>query len=530
MIHLHLQTSHGYSWHNDVSEQLFVRGYCFDGMGYFYEDADLLEYFAGLNSETGFLQRIKEANGSFSVIWTRGDQTYAAVDRLRSLPIVLTRGPHGIHLASEIHQLPGNFSLNRQQVALFPYSCHSLGQATLLKEVNQLQGGEWLQISGNQLKVSSYFSCTNTGEFHQASEEELRQRMREQAEHVWERLLQSSQRRTFVIPLSGGYDSRFIAAMVKHMGHEEVICFTYGRSSSSEVAISRQVAQQLGFAWHFVEYTPEILSHYLSPQGHAYQEFAANGISVAHEQDFFAIQQLLEEGKIPPDAIVLPGFGGDVLAGSWFPQGSPRSWSRERFIRYLIRNRKFFSGTRKPKLEKSRIYQMIDKEIPPGSIDDLSSAYSMLQYWGMRNRMSKFLVNAIRVYDFWGLRWRLPFFDHEWMDGWRGVPDSYKLNKALYLSESSRWLFKAMNIDLHLPVPRPSPIRDWAKQLLPASLVDELKARWIDRSPFDVNNQDALSRLICKEQGWNEQIMKKYDLNYLMGLAYVRKLQDRFDL
>ncbi|MEM7369385.1 MAG: asparagine synthase C-terminal domain-containing protein [Bacteroidota bacterium] len=530
MTHLHLHTSYGFSWHNDVSERLFVQGYCFDEQGYYYEGAELLEYFSGIGSAEGFVRRITEANGCFAVIWKAEDATFAAVDRLRSLPIVWKKASDGIHISGDVSQLGDSHTLDTAQAVVFPYSCLSLGAATLFREVHQLQAGEWLHIQGRTTTVRTYFACTNEFDPSSPSEEEIRRQFRLTAEAVWTRLIQASRQRTFVIPLSGGYDSRLIAAMFRQLECERVICFTYGRKSSNEVAISRQVAEKLGYPWHFVEYTESLLKTYLEEDGLAYRDFASNGISVAHEQDFFAIRQLLLEGKIPVDAIVLPGFGGDVLAGSWFPDKVPASWSRDRFIRYLITNRKFFSGTRKPRLDKKAIYQMISKEIPVEAIPDLPTAYSLLQYWGMRNRMSKFLVNAVRVYDFWGLHWKLPFFDHEWIDYWRGIPDVYKLNKRLYLSEASQWLFQPMGIDFHMDVPRPSVFRKFAKQLLPAVIVDELKARWVDRVPVDVNNQDTLSRLICEEQGWDEERLKRVDLNYLMGSAYIRKLTDAFGL
>jgi asparagine synthase (glutamine-hydrolysing) len=62
-----------------------------------------------------------------------------------------------------------------------------------------------------------------------------------------------------VVPLSGGLDSRIIVAMLKRLGVEDVICFTYGKKGNREAEISRQVAEALGYRWYFVEYTKEKL-------------------------------------------------------------------------------------------------------------------------------------------------------------------------------------------------------------------------------------------------------------------------------
>ena len=527
MISLHLHVSHGPPWFQDIEETVFVRGYCFDELGYFYEGAELLEYFSGINSQEGFERRLQAANGCFSVIWKQRDAVYAAVDRLRSLPLLWCKQGGNWHLANEMAQLPVSGSFAEDQADVFLFACHTFGHATLWEEVSQLQGGEYVILSEQGAVVSVYFQYrhrSNSPGDKWESEAFLRKELRTIAEASFQRLIQSARNSPLLIPLSGGYDSRFIAAMLKQLGYESVICFTYGRPESGEVAISRQVARQLGYPWHFIEYTEELLGSYLEEEGQLYQQFAANGTSIAHEQDFFAIRQLLVEEKIPADSLLVPGFGGDVLAGSWFPANPPKSWSRMRFIRYLMRNRKYFAGTRKPRLKRAAVTRMIHEEIPGGEIADLPTAYSHLQYWGLRNRMSKFLVNAVRVYDFWDLGWRLPFFDHAWMEFWMRVPDGFKQEKRLYLSEASEWLFKPMGIDYHLPQVPPSGFRKLAKQLLPAAFVDHLKARWVDRTAADVNNQDTLSRLICQQQGWDEGLIHRYDLNYLMGKAYLASL------
>ena len=62
---------------------------------------------------------------------------------------------------------------------------------------------------------------------------------------ISDRLIRSLQGKTAIIPLSGGYDSRLIAVMLKNKGLKDVICFTYGRKGNPEVEISEKVAKLL---------------------------------------------------------------------------------------------------------------------------------------------------------------------------------------------------------------------------------------------------------------------------------------------
>ena len=60
-----------------------------------------------------------------------------------------------------------------------------------------------------------------------------------------------------VLPLSGGLDSRLLAAwLTLHGALDRTVAFTYGRPGSREVEVSRSVAEAVGLEWHAVEYVP----------------------------------------------------------------------------------------------------------------------------------------------------------------------------------------------------------------------------------------------------------------------------------
>ncbi|MEM7660084.1 MAG: asparagine synthase C-terminal domain-containing protein [Bacteroidota bacterium] len=521
-MHLHLQTTHGPIWHNDLEERLFVRGYGIDQEGQVFRGVDLLDAFAGIQSEAGWLRRLKGLDGSFSVIWKQGETTYVAVDNQRSLPVLYSGERGEWHLASELAFLPGKRDPDPIQWQLFPHACHTLGIHTLWAGVCQFQAGEWGKIKGNSTRHLSYAAPFQ--EAQPAQSDLLQpQKFREQAMNMMDRCLKSIGNQPIVVPLSGGYDSRFLVALLKEFGKTEVTCFTYGRSSSFEVETSRKVARKLGFPWHFVGYEDDLLRLYLTEKGRAYQRYANNGTSLAHEQDYFAIHELLKERKISPDSVLLPGFGADVLAGSWYPQKAPSSWNHLSFVKFLLSNRKFFAGSRRVQLPEET-QTLMEEGLPAGEeVHDLASAYQQLQQWGFQNRMSQFLVNAVRVYDFHSLEWRLPFFDKSWINYWEQVPLEQKIGKQWYLQQLNQGWFEPMGIRFDPSAPQPQPMKDRLKDLLPSAWIDWLKSVLVDREAVDLNNQDALSRLICEDQQWDQKLLRSYDLNYLMAKAFLAR-------
>ena len=54
--------------------------------------------------------------------------------------------------------------------------------------------------------------------------------------------------------LSGGLDSRLIISSIHKLGKKEVTCFSYGLTNSKEVTVSKNIAKDLGYKWHFVNY------------------------------------------------------------------------------------------------------------------------------------------------------------------------------------------------------------------------------------------------------------------------------------
>jgi asparagine synthase (glutamine-hydrolysing) len=79
-----------------------------------------------------------------------------------------------------------------------------------------------------------------------------------------------------------------------------------------------------------------------------------------------------------------------------------------------------------PKL-RLKIYDIIN-QISCNTLQDTANA---LEYWIWQEKQAKFIFNSVRVYDFWGYGWRLPYWDSEIVSFWERVPLCYRLGGKL---------------------------------------------------------------------------------------------------
>jgi len=56
----------------------------------------------------------------------------------------------------------------------------------------------------------------------------------------------------------------------------------------------------------------------------------------------------------------------------------------------------------------------------------------ILECWDWQERQAKFIVNSIRVYEFFGYKWRLPLWDKELIEYWARIPLEKRINRYLY--------------------------------------------------------------------------------------------------
>ena len=234
--------------------------------------------------------------------------------------------------------------------------------------------------------------------------------------------------------------------MLKRLGADDVICFSYGRAKNYESEISKKVAEALGYQWYFVEYTNEKWqSCYPQKTSKAYERYAGNLVSLPHIQDFLAIQELKKEGKIPEKSVFIPGHSGDFLAGTWIPSDIEEiSPSFDQFIRHVLQKH-YLLWSWNERENRDELETLFCKRIlqSAGSIKirDPESLVNAIEFFNFNNRQGKFIVNSVRVYEFFEYSWRMPLWDNELIDFFSKVPLRFRINEYLYLKYAGNILF-----------------------------------------------------------------------------------------
>lgn len=413
-IEVALQYNYGYTWY--TADGISVKGFIYNEQNEVLCDAALQAYFEQVQTEEEFKARLKAANGLFSVLIQKEDMIFAAVDITRTFPLfyAIKEGSIIISDAAEACAVqPLQVSEPAREEFLF--TGYVTGSHTLLAGVSQVEAGSGIMFR-EQLSIFNYHFYTAD---HKAEESFLLQADRLAAlfEEAGKRLVAALQGRTAVLPLSGGYDSRLIAVLLRKQNYPKVICYTYGTPSSPDVRISQKVAQQLGFPWHFIPYTHTVVGDFLNtPAFKAYLPFAANYTSMFFTQDYFAVRYLKEKAIVPDDAVIVPGHTGDFLAGGHLEEGLTSLNVADCILRrhYVFR-----------KGDPDAFRQQV--QLIPGA-----QPYESFENWNMKERQAKFIINSNRIYEFWNFEHLIPLWDKKLVDFFRNVSLEYRTGRKLF--------------------------------------------------------------------------------------------------
>ena len=167
---------------------------------------------------------------------------------------------------------------------------------------------------------------------------------------------------------------------------------------------------------------PSLLSLFFTEKWQQYSSLNHHYTSLPHEQDFFAFYYLKERKIIPENAVVMNGFCQDIHAGSFM----------EEKIKFDLRNHIF---------EKHAIN-------PP--LADYENSWDGYREWLIKNRLSKFIINSVRVYEYFGLDFYLPFWQKDWIEFWYSLKKEQLQHQQFYLEYLFSGIFKKYKIDIKI--------------------------------------------------------------------------------
>ncbi|MHC1756143.1 MAG: asparagine synthase-related protein [Methanosarcina sp.] len=402
----------------------------------------------GKKKETeDFLEKL---NGEFALVAETKNTIFCAVDKTRSIPLFYIKTKNSFIVSDSAYYLKDkiNQHLNEENAAEFMVAGYVTGNETLFDDIKQIRNGEFLIYQKNEkhLKSCCYFRFLH-GDYCELPETGLLEMLDQTLVNTFTRLIESTskQGKRLIVPLSGGLDSRIIVAMLKRLGVNDVICMSYGRKGSRESEISRHVAEALGYEWFFVEYTTKKWRQcYNSKEADLFRIWAGNLSSLPHMQDFPAVKELKVQGKIPENSVFVPGHSGDMLAGSHIPPyclDNSADFNSEAYLAASLK--KHYNLWQWPYEQglENIFKQRISKSTSGLEIKDNETFANAIEYFDFNERQAKFIINSVRVYEFFGCEWRIPFWDTELIKFFLKVPMEYRINQVLYKKYARDCLF-----------------------------------------------------------------------------------------
>lgn len=498
MIKTQLTYNLVHKWHN--SDTISVIGSAFL-KNELLNKKSLFTYFELANDETSFVEKLQKLSGHFSVIIETTTSFLVAVDIIRTFPLFIHKTETGIILSDAIKI--ENAEWNEPEINNFRKVYCALENNTLLKTWQQLQAGEYAVISKDDASVmiKSYYHHAR----QDIKEAAFQQKLSALETQLVDNAITYAGNRTILIPLSGGYDSRYLLALLKEKNYPKIECYTYGRKDSYEALIAKNVCEKLNIKWHFIEYTNTLLQAFFSETWSNYAAVNHPYVSLPHEQDFFALYYLKQNNLLPEGAVIMNGFCQDIHAGSFIEP--VKNFDIQKFI--------YHKYHLKPSLQ---IYE---------------NSWNGYQEWLVKNRLSKFIVNSVRVYEYFGLDFYLPFWHTDWINFWYSLSIELRLNQQFYNDYLFSGIFKKYRIDFKKPHHETAnkfySLKRISKALLPGRITRMLQLENNKDHSKDVNNTLFLYEEIYKRLKEKPE-EKDFRINNIHALYLLQNLKEKHQL
>lgn len=445
-----LNSNKGFSWFSN--EVISVKGCFFDEENNYYEKEKLISFFINVKSEKQFINKIKNINGIFTVLIKLKNQILIATDTTRKFPLFYTFKNERLFISDDILYLKNKFTINiinSQSEIEFKTTGYTLGNKTLFNTIFQIQANEYLIFEKNKIKNKGFFLSYITNTTFGLTYSSLEKKAIEAINNSFQRFIFSLNDRTVVLPLSGGYDSRLIATMLKKYNYKNVICFTYGKQDSFEIENSKKTAEILNYKWIFVEYSKKIIENYITSKTFKeYAHYTGKYSSIPFLQEYFAVKYLKENNLIPKNSIFTPGYLIDFLSGSQIIKTYPEDLKIKEIPKLIVKKKLLYTNTSNKNIDK------IEKTVN-GLLYDFDTNYklkyphSVLENYYLKEKTTKLIFNAANTYSFFDYECRFPFCDRELISFFKDVPVKFKKKKLLYDNVLKKHYFKKYNLNFY---------------------------------------------------------------------------------
>ncbi len=428
-------------------------------------------------------------SGHFAIAAQGAGWTLAAVDWVRSIPLFFAREGGTWAIDSRAERLrrwaglgPGD--IEPDAALSIGMAGYTIDTATLYRGLEQLGPGELVLFTAKAdepVRRRHYtYRPWQVCQANAKDETGLRRRLADTTLGIFEKLRDSLDGRTLVVPLSAGLDSRLVVAAMSHLGYRNIKTFAYGLPGNFEAVASQRVAERLGIDWTFVPASVTTQREFFASDLHSgYLAYSDSCASIPFEQDLWAIRKLEQSGYIPGDAVIANGNSGDYISGAHIvPElRTPRRdlGPKERTNRILNamvdKHFSLWRALRTPKNDARIKARLRDSLAAVGAVtEDPAADHGLYEYIEFQDRQCKYVITGQRVYEYLGYDWRLPLWDIDYLRFWEGVPLAQKVGQRLYraMLEEKNWADVWRDVPVNAKTIRPAwlrPIRIAAKAL-----------------------------------------------------------------
>lgn len=436
MVEVRLENDLGYKWFysREADKDVWLKGF-FIKDEHVYFAQDFLGYVSGCTREN-LIESCRVADGHFLIVVCDSEGVIVVSDHMRSFPVLIVKRENGYCVtdaisAQELH----NSEFDDLQRSAFENALYTFGEKTLCKDITQVPAGSYCTISEAGITYEAYW------QFRYAEKQILDKK---QAVGVladgYDKLFATCKEligeRNVVIPLSGGYDSRLILNGLLQNGveKERIITFTYGRSDYEDRILSEKIAKAVGVRHYFINYCTKDARKFFAREFARFSYYAAMLVSVPCIQEWYAVSVLKEQGIINENCVFMPGYGG-ILPGHYiqafmFQDDVDMKQLIRKYIRKTMLSNK--AGSSKNELAKLQDIIMESKHFTADDNHDINyiESYERLIYL---EEQSKFILNAVRDYEYVGCEWITPFFFKMQYDVWSQIDNTLRLNNKAYM-------------------------------------------------------------------------------------------------
>lgn len=394
---------------------------------------EALRHLSQAESFEDFQALLKELDGLYAAVLRREDgAVWAAVDIARSTPLYYSADGRFLSDSSpavrEALGLPREAADPSALEELF-YCGFISGFRTAYAEIAQIDAGQALEFSpSGEIRESYYYA--HIQKTREIGREETMRLFQQVSDQVFDEAAAAIAGRPVVLSLSGGYDSRYVACMLKRRGVEDVSCYTYGRKDSFEVQVSEKIAKALGWRWICVEHTDERVMGILDETGQAYARAFEQYDYAFFIQNFPAVRYLHETGWFKPGSVFLTGLSNDIPAGSHTLQlyETFSSCFSEETLASAATESALLNTAQKPLLDALE-RQRRGLNLSFTTYQEFSNSVECLQ---AIRRYSRGALHMNCPHEYFGYEYLLPCWNRKLLEFWYSMPLEYRFAQNLF--------------------------------------------------------------------------------------------------